>query len=581
MPVGWSFARAAAVPHAFVTAYYALRDLARLSRGQSVLVHAPTGDVGAAAVQLARHWGAEAHTTGTGGRDADVVLDAAYAGKRPDPDRFQEILTEVLALFDAGALNPLPVRAWDVRRAPEAFRHLEQAAHAGETAVLTVPAPLDPDRTVLVTGGLGTLGALVARHLVTDRGVKHLVLAGRKGLATDGAPELRDELAALGADVSVAACDVADRDAVAALLAALDRPLGAVVHTAGVVDDGVLESLTPERIHRVFAPKVEGLLHLDELTRDADLSAFVVFSSAAGILGSAGQASYAAANTALDALVRRRHALGLPGVSLAWGMWAAASGMTAGLDGGDRARLGRSGILELPTEDALALFDAGTRDDRAVLVPVLLDTATLRAQAADGTLPPMLRGLVRAPARRVTAVPAAATATLADTLAGKSAAEREQTVLDLVCAQVAAVLGHSADTHIDPGRGLQDLGFDSLTSVELRNRLTAATGLRLPSTLVFDHRSAAAITRHVLTLLPRTEPEPESGVLDQLDQLESSLLALTDDGTATKVDLRLRALLARWSDARAADTDEDVESDVASATDDELFGYLDNELETS
>ncbi|MEV0438791.1 type I polyketide synthase [Streptomyces spectabilis] len=581
MPAGWSFARAAAVPHAFVTAYYALRDLARLRRGQSVLVHATTGDVGAAAVQLARHWGAEAHMTGTGGRGVDVVLDAAYAGKRPDPDRFREILTEVLALFEAGALSPLPVRAWDVRRAPEAFRHLEQAAHAGGTAVLTVPAPLDPDRTVLVTGGLGTLGALVARHLVTDRGVKHLVLAGRKGLATDGAPELRDELAALGADVSVASCDVADRDAVAALLAALDRPLGAVVHTAGVVDDGVLESLTPERIHRVFAPKVEGLLHLDELTRDADLSAFVVFSSAAGILGSAGQASYAAANTALDALVRRRHALGLPGVSLAWGMWAAASGMTAGLDGGDRARLGRSGILELPTEDALALFDAGTRDDRAVLVPVLLDTATLRAQAADGTLPPMLRGLVRAPVRRVTAVPAAATATLADTLAGKPAAEREQTVLDLVCAQVAAVLGHSADTHIDPGRGLQDLGFDSLTSVELRNRLTAATGLRLPSTLVFDHRSAAAITRHVLTLLPRTEPEPESGVLDQLDQLESSLLALTDDGTATKVDLRLRALLARWSDARAADTDEDVESDVASATDDELFGYLDNELETS
>ncbi|MFI8932616.1 type I polyketide synthase [Streptomyces sp. NPDC053474] len=591
MPAGLTFARAAAVPQAFVTAYYALHDLEGLRRGQPLLVPAAAGDIGTAAAQLARHWGARVHTT-----EADAVLtpptaqieaplgpvEFAYDGTQPDPDRFQEILTEVLALFEAGVLSPLPVQTWDVRRAPEALRVLGQDPGAAK-AVLTVPAPLDPDRPVLVTGGLGTLGALVARHLVTDRGVRRLVLAGRKGLATDGAPQLRDELAALGAEVTVAACDVADRASVAALLASLDRPLGAVVHAAGVVDDGVLESLTPERIHRVFGPKVDGLLHLDELTRDADLSAFVVFSSAAGILGSAGQASYAAANAALDALVRRRHALGLPGVSLAWGLWAAASGMTAGLDGGDRARLGRSGILELPTEDALALLDAGTRDDRAALVPVLLDTATLRGQAADGTLPPMLRGLVRAPVRRATAAPAAATTAFVDVIAGQSAVEREQTVLDLVCAQVAAVLGHSAATHIDPGRGLQDLGFDSLTSVELRNRLTTATGLRLPSTLVFDHRSAAAITRHILTLLPRTEPEPETGVLDQLDQLETSLLALADDGTATKVDLRLRALLAKWSDARAGDADDDtdIESDVSAATDDELFGYLDNELETS
>ncbi|MFC8130325.1 SDR family NAD(P)-dependent oxidoreductase [Streptomyces sp. NPDC057302] len=674
MPAGWTFAHAASVPLAFLTAYYALHDLADLRRGESLLVHDAAGDVGMAAVQLARHWGAEVFATvspaerdtvraagvpdahlassldtgftadfaaETGGRGVEVVLNSpvrelpAASPQKPervesapesrefvhaslellsdggrfielgkddvpepddlppgvkyamfdrtqvDPDRFQDMLAEVLALFAAGVLSPLPVRAWDVRRAPEAFHHLGREPHRGKV-VLTVPAPLDPDRPVLVTGGLGTLGALVARHLVADRGVRNLVLAGRKGPATDGAQELRDELAAMGAEVTVAACDIADRDAVAALLASLDRPLGAVVHAAGVVDDGVLESLTPERIDRVFGPKVDGLLHLDELTRDADLSAFVVFSSAAGIIGSAGQASYAAANAALDALVRRRHTLGLPGVSLAWGMWAAASGMTAGLDAEDRARLGRSGILELPTEDALALFDAATRDDRAALVPLLLDTTTLRGQAADGTLPPMLRGLVRAPARRVTTATAAAGTTFTDTVAAQSAADREQTVLDLVCAQVAAVLGHAAGAQVDPGRALQDLGFDSLTSVELRNRLTEATGLRLPSTLVFDHPSAAAITRHVLTLLPRTEPEPETGVLDQLDRLENTLLALTnDDGAATKVDLRLRALLAKWSDARADDIDEDVESDLTSATDDELFGYLDDELETS
>ncbi|MFH8791154.1 type I polyketide synthase [Streptomyces sp. NPDC017941] len=754
MPAGWSFARAASVPLAFLTAHYALHDLADLRRGEAVLVHDAAGDIGLAAVQLARHRGAEVFATAspaewdavraagvpdthlassldtgfaarfaaeTGGRGVRVVLNslvrelvdgsaqraklsdgtgglpgpaggsanlpgpadasvnrpglaegsanlpgladasanlpnpadssaqlrepsdgsvalsgptdgpartpeytddspalrefvraslellpdggrfielgradvpepddlpagvkyATFDQAQPDPDRFQDLLAEVLALFAAGALSPLPVRAWDVRRAPEAFRHLSEGRHAGKV-VLTVPAPLDPDRTVLVTGGLGTLGALVARHLVTARGARHLVLTGRAGLATDGARELRAELAALGAEVRVAACDVSDRDALAALVASLDRPLGAVVHAAGVVDDGVLAALTPERVDRVLAPKVDGLLHLDELTRDADLSAFVVFSSAAGILGSAGQASYAAANAALDALVRRRHAHGLPGVSLAWGMWAAASGMTAGLDADDRARLGRSGILELPTGTALDLLDAATDDDRAALVPVLLDTATLRGQAADGTLPPILRGLVRTPARRVTAAPATASATFTDTVAGQSAADREQTVLDLVCAQVAAVLGHSAGTQVDPGRALQDLGFDSLTSVELRNRLTAATGIRLPSTLVFDHPSAAAITRHVLTLLPSAEAEAETGVLDQLDRLESTLLALGDDGTATKVDLRLRALLARWSDARADDAAEDAESDdLSAATDDELFGYLDNELETS
>ncbi|MGW5868672.1 type I polyketide synthase [Streptomyces sp. NPDC055239] len=668
VPTGWSFAKAASVPKAFLTAHHALRDLADLLPGESVLVHEAASADGMAALQLARHRGAEVYATAspadwdalretgvpdshlasshdtdfaakfaaqTGGNGVDVVLNplarefmngpvpaqefieaslrllsdggrfvepgaadagepddlppgvkyATYDRTQPSHDRAQAVLVEVLALCETGRLSPLPVRAWDVRRAPEAFRDLNRARHAGK-AVLTVPAPLDPDRPVLVTGGLGTLGALVARHLVVDRGARNLVLTGRKGADTEGAEELRDELVALGAEVSLAACDVADRDSVAALLSSLDRPLGAIVHAAGIVDDGVLESLTSARIDRVFAPKIDGLQHLDELTRDADLSAFVVFSSAAGIIGSAGQASYAAANAALDAFMRRRHSLGLPGVSVAWGMWAAASGMTAELDAGDRARLSRSGIRELPTEDALALFDAVTDDDRTPLVPLLLDTAALRGQAADGTLPPVLRGLVRAPARRVTTAAPAATTTFADTIAGQSPADREQTVLDLVRGQVAAALGHSTDTHIEPGRPLQDLGFDSLTAVELRNRLTSATGLRLPSTLVFDHPSAAAITRHVLTLLPRTEHEPETGVLEQLDRLESALLALNDgaatsDGAATKVDLRLRALLASWSDARAGDADEDDASDLTSVTDDELFGYLDDELETS
>jgi acyl transferase domain-containing protein/acyl carrier protein len=556
------------------------------------------------ALTLAQDWLADERTAGT-----RLVFVTRGAVHTPAPDPAQAAVWGFVR--SAQTENPGRFVLLDLDDTEESARAVPAALACGEPqsavrgGLLTVPrltrasadgprtapaghqapdasAPFDPDRPVLVTGGLGTLGALVARHLVTDRGVRRLVLAGRNGLATEGAPELRDDLTASGAEVTVAECDVADRDAVAALLASLDRPLGAVVHAAGVVDDGVVESLTPERVDRVLGPKVDGLLHLDELTRDSGLSAFVVFSSAAGVLGSAGQAGYAAANAALDALVRRRHALGLPGTSLAWGMWAAASGMTAGLDADDRARLGRSGVLELPTPDALALFDAATRDDHAVLVPVRLDTATLRGLAADGTLPPVLRGLVRAPVRRAATAAPAEGPTFTDTLAGQSPADREQTVLDLVRAQVAAVLGHTAGTQIDPGRSLQDLGFDSLTSVELRNRLTAATGIRLPSTLVFDHPSAAAITRHVLTLLPRTGTEPGAGVLDQLDRLESALFALADDGTATKVDLRLRALLAKWTDTRADAADEDPGSDdLSAATDDELFDYLDNELETS
>ncbi|MDT0265784.1 SDR family NAD(P)-dependent oxidoreductase [Streptomyces sp. DSM 44915] len=530
-------------------------------------VHPETPDPAQAAV-----WGLlRSAQTENPGRFVLLDLDGTPASTRALP---AALATEEpqLALQEGRLTAPRLTRA-------TAPHHRRPAGH---------PAPFDPDRTVLVTGGLGTLGALVARHLVTAHGVRHLALAGRRGLATEGAEQLRDELAALGAEVTVAACDLADRAAVAALLAALDRPLGAVVHAAGVVDDGVLPALTPERLDRVLGPKVDGLRHLDALTRDADLTAFVVFSSAAGVLGSAGQASYAAANVALDALVQRRRAAGRPGVSLAWGMWAAASGMTAGLDAGDRARLGRSGIRPLPTADALALLDAATHHDRPTLVPVLLDTATLRGQAADGTLPPVLRGLVRAPARRATDTGPAASETLAETLAGQPPADREQTVLNLVCAQVAAVLGHATGSQVDPGRALRDLGFDSLTSVELRNRLTTTTGLRLPTTLVFDHPSAAAISRHLLTLLPGGQPARETGLLDQLDQLEHALFDLADDGTATKVDLRLRALLARWSDTRTGggqtpETGPDPHpgADLDEATDDELFGYLDNELETS
>ncbi|GAA3117472.1 hypothetical protein GCM10020254_75380 [Streptomyces goshikiensis] len=307
------------------------------------------------------------------------------------------MLTELLGLFEAGALNPIPVSAWDLRQAPEAFRYLSQARHTGKI-VLTVPADWNPDGTVLITGGTGTLGAFVARHAVTVRGARRLILTSRRGEAAAGAAELAAQLRAPGADVTVAACDAADREALAALLASIPaaHPLTAVVHTAGVLDDGIAEALTPERLDRVLRPKADAALHLHELTRHLDLADFVLFSSAAGTFGGAGQANYAAANVFLDALARHRQAHGLPGTSLGWGLWAEASGMTGELDSADKDRMTRSGVLGLSSEEGLALLDTAHHTGDAHLVPMQLDLAPLR-QADAAMVPALLRGLVRAP----------------------------------------------------------------------------------------------------------------------------------------------------------------------------------------
>ncbi|MEU9032891.1 SDR family NAD(P)-dependent oxidoreductase, partial [Streptomyces sp. NPDC048383] len=574
MPEGWTFAEAAAVPIVFMTAYYALHDLAGLREGETLLVHAAAGGVGMAAVQLARHRGADVYATAspakwdtlrglgltddriassrtldfedtfrtaTDGRGVDVVLDSlarefvdaslrllprggrfVEMGKTDvrDPrevaaahpgvgyqafdlteaglDRIQEMLTELLGLFEAGALNPIPVSAWDLRQAPEAFRYLSQARHTGKI-VLTVPAAWNPDGTVLITGGTGTLGALVARHAVTARGARRLVLTSRRGERAAGAGELAAELRALGADVTIAACDAADRDALAALLDAIpaEHPLTAVVHTAGVLDDGIAEALTPERLDTVLRPKADAALHLHDLTRRLDLTDFVLFSSAAGTFGGAGQANYAAANVFLDALARHRQAHGLPGTSLGWGLWAEASGMTGELDTADKDRMTRSGVLGLSTEEGLALLDTAHRTGDAHLVPMQLDLAPLR-QADAGMVPALLRGLVRAPARRAVEAGAARTGTpLVEQLVRLPEHERDTLLLDLVRDQVAAVLGHATPDAVEPGRAFKDLGFDSLTAVEFRNRLGATAGVRLPATLVFDYPTPTVLAAYL------------------------------------------------------------------------------------
>ncbi|MFJ3586925.1 SDR family NAD(P)-dependent oxidoreductase [Streptomyces sp. NPDC090127] len=381
--------------------------------------------------------------------------------------------------------------------------------------------PWDPDGTVLVTGGTGALGALLARHLVERHGARSLLLVGRRGLAADGAAALRDDLTALGAEVTVAACDVADRKALAELLAGIpaDRPLRAVVHAAGVLDDGVLESLTPERMERVLRPKAEAAWNLHEATRDTPLTAFVLYSSIQGLLGGAGQANYAAANTFLDALAHHRRAQGLPATSLAWGPWAD-GGMAAGLSAGDRDRFARTGMVAIGAEQGMELLDAALRLDTAGAVLLPLDPAALRALGAG--LPPLFSGLVRPTAHRTAAAagPSAGPAagpTLAERLAGRTEDERRQLLLDLVRAEVAGTLAYGGADSVDVKRGFKELGLDSLTAVELRNRLGRTTGLRLSATLVFDYPTPEAVAGHLLTALA---PEPSTASADAPDENE-------------------------------------------------------------
>ncbi|WP_024804255.1 type I polyketide synthase [Nocardia sp. BMG51109] len=581
IPDGWSFEQAASVPVAFLTAHYGFSDLAALSAGDTVLVHAAAGGVGMAAVQLARHRGAEVFGTAgrgkwdllrdmgladehiassrdlefeekfgaaTAGRGVDVVLNslagdfvdaslrlmprggtflemgktdprdprtvsAAHAGvgyhpydlTEVAPERLGELLSELVTLFERGALRPLPVRAWDVRRAPDALRTMSQGRHTGKI-VLRMPRRLDPEGTVLITGGTGVLGGVLARHLVAAHDVRHLVLAGRQGRAAAGADELAAELGALGASVTVAACDAADRRALAAVLDGIpaENPLTAVVHTAGVLDDGPIESLSAEQVHRVLRAKVDVAVNLHELTADRDLAAFVLYSSVTGVLGSPGQANYTAANVFLDALAAHRRASGLPATSMVWGLWEQASNLTGALQRADLARLRRAGLVRMPTTRGLALFDAALRAGEAVSVTAALDLAACASGEVGRAL---TKGQVSAPRRTEPAEPAGTS--FADRIAGLPAAERDMALRDLVRRHAAVVLGHATSDVITGEKPFKDTGFDSLTSVELRNRLNTATGLRLPAGVLFDHATPDALAAYLGTQLAGVTPAAE------------------------------------------------------------------------
>ncbi|MFE2043042.1 SDR family NAD(P)-dependent oxidoreductase [Streptomyces sp. NPDC059477] len=492
--------------------------------------------------------------------------------------------TAALGAAVATGLPELALRAGTVHT-PELVRTADEEPTAAPAPDPDGPAAAPhPDGTVLITGGTGGLGRLLARHLVTRHGVRHLLLAGRAGRLPD--PTALDDLTALGATVTVAACDVTDRHALAALLASVpaEHPLTAVVHAAGVLDDALLTDLTPERLETVLRPKADAAWHLHELTRDLDLAAFVLFSSAAGTLGAAGQANYAAANAFLDALAARRRTEGLPALSLGWGLWDTGEGMAAGLGATELRRLARDGILPLPAERALALFDRAlnaddpTAPDRALLLPV-------RVQVTDDA-PALVRALAPAAARRTvreTAAPPVAAA-LDARLTRLNGADALRLLADTVCAHVADVLGHGPGGAVDPQRSLGDLGVDSLAALELRNRLAADTGLRLSTTLTFDHPTSAALARHLFEELGLDDkahgPDIEAEVIRLEEALDS---AVPDEEQRARVAARLRALTARWDGTEQQQLNGATHPDsqtLDTATADELFGILDNELGT-
>ncbi len=434
-----------------------------------------------------------------------------------------------------------------------------------------------PRGTVVVTGGTGALGGHLARWLAAN-GAEHLVLTSRRGRAAPGADALVRELTALGTRATVVACDVADRAALADVLAAIpeEHPLTAVVHAAGVGDPTALVDTDLAEFARVVSAKAAGAANLDALLEETPLDAFVLFSSIAATWGSGGQAAYSAGNAYLDALAERRRARGLVATSIAWGPWAG-EGMAEGEAG---EQMLRRGVPGLPPEHAItALRHALDRAEPAVVVAdvdwsrFIPAFTAMRSSPLLGDLPEVREVLAET---AESAAAAAGDSVLLDRLHALPAADREQELVNLVRDAVATVLGYSSAELVDPTRPFRDLGFDSLAAVELRDGLTAATGLRLPSTLVFDYPTTAAVAEHLGNeIAPATVPP----ATEELDRLEASLMSLPpDDGERTRVMARLEILVAKWKEATGAPASSSIAGQLDSASDDEMFELLGNEF---
>ncbi|MPY63720.1 SDR family NAD(P)-dependent oxidoreductase, partial [Streptomyces spongiae] len=570
------------------------------------LVLAPLGESGAdpaasahahagAALSLARTWSADERFAGA---RLVVVVRGATTGSEPGAAAAWGLLRSAqsehpgrITLLDVPGEPSGLARALSVME-PEAalmdgevlVPRLERVTADPGEGLPTVEVPFDDGETVLITGGTGGLGAVLARHLVARHGVRDLLLVSRRGADAPRATDLVAELTGQGARVEAVACDVADRDALAAVLAG--RRVGHVVHAAGVLDDGTAAHLTPGRVAAVLRPKADAAWHLHELL--PDVRSFTVFSSAAGTFGNAGQGAYAAANAFLDALVRHRHRLGLPARSLAWGPWRQPDGMAGALTARDVERMRAAGFPPLSTDEGLALFDRAVSAADPVLLPVRIDAAALRAR---DDVPALLRGLVpvrRSAARSTDPGLVARLATLDET-------EGRAAVLELVRDRAARVLAHrpGGTTEVESARAFRDLGFDSLMSVELRNALSTATGLRLPATLALDHPNPEAVARHLYTLLaPEGERTGADGLLAALERVERLIAALpqtaADGAGHRQIAGRLDVLRSRWSalatsagtapEQAANDPEEAEELDVDNLSDDEMFAFLDDEL---
>ncbi|OSC41325.1 type I polyketide synthase [Mycobacterium decipiens] len=557
-------------------------------RGVDVVLNSLAGEFTDASLRLLPRGGRFIEMGKTDLRDAQTVA-ARHRGVRyrafdlleAGPDRIAAMLSEVVGLLTAGALARLPVRTFDARCASAAYRFVSQARHVGKV-VLTIPDGPDGQSglaggTVLVTGGTGMAGSAVAEHLVQRYGVANVVLVSRSGGQAERTAELVTRLRAGGAQVAVVSCDVADREALAALLAGLDPRyrLKGVFHAAGVLGDAVITGLTQDRVDTVLRAKVDGAWNLHELTQDMDLSAFVVFSSMAGIVGTPGQGNYAAANAFLDGLVGYRRSRGLAGLSVAWGLWEQASAMTRHLGERDRTRMTQVGLAPLTTEQALGFLDTALLTDRAVVVAARLDRGALAG--AGAALPALLGQLVGGPARRrIDATDTAASMSgLLSRLHALAPEQRHRELTELVIGNAATVLGRSSSGDINAHKTFQDVGFDSLTAVELRNRLKTATGLALSPTLIFDYPTPAALAEHLDSRLVTDRGSDEEDLLVRANDITRELAALLSQPNLSPDDrahlsTRLQTILTNLT------TEDD---DITAATESQLFAILDEELD--
>ncbi|MEV4753444.1 SDR family NAD(P)-dependent oxidoreductase, partial [Streptosporangium sp. NPDC049248] len=553
-------------------------------QGMHVVLDCLKGEFVDASLELLPNGGSFIEIGKTDVRDAGQVA-AMYPGvvyqavdrALGDPEVIHRLFTRLAPLFEDGTLPALPISTYDIRQARQAFRDMSQARHVGKI-VFTLPNAPDGNGTVLITGGTGTLGGLLARHLVTEYGMRNLLLVSRRGPDSDGAVGLAEELTELGARVTVAACDIADPAALAALLDSIPQqhPLTAVVHAAGVLADATVPALTPHHLHRVLRSKVDAAWNLHQQTRHLDLAGFVLFSSLSGTVGSPGQGNYAAANAYLDALAHHRRHLGLPVTSLAWGYWQPATGMTSHLSGSDKSRLARFGFTPITAEHGMKLYDAALATGLPALAPAPLDLRVLTAQSRTGTLPKILTSLSATSVRR-RAGDAGTAHSFAAEMAGLGSADRRERLLQLVQTQAVMVLGHGTSTSLDPEQPFKTLGFDSLTALELRNQLGHHTGLKLPPTLVFDHPNPRALCTYLDSRFSSVITKESSDLLSELNRFEAALAsAALDEDEKFAIEAKLNGLLEGLGRSRRQ-SDAVVEH-IMSASTDEIFDLIDKTI---